>query len=91
MQNNLLTRAKVFHKANTVTLTSKKDFYDYFKQEKSGFAYAYWKEDDAIEQQIKKDLGVTPRCIPLRKKDDVGPCIFSDGQQGNLTLFAKAY
>ncbi len=88
IQNNLFNRTTEFVKQNSTEITSKEDFYDHFKTKKSGFVYAYWQENDAIEQQIKQDLNVTPRCLPFAK--DAGKCIFT-GKEGQLTLFAKAY
>jgi prolyl-tRNA synthetase len=89
IQNNLFKCAAEFVKQNSVEITNQEEFYNYFKGKKPGFVYAYWQENDAIEQQIKQDLGVTPRCLP-GTGDQPGKCIFT-GKDGQLTLFAKAY
>lgn len=91
IQSNLLKTAKKFVKQNSAEITNKKDFYKHFTTEKSGFVYAYWREDDAIERQIKQDLNVTVRCLPFEKRKSAGKCIFAGVKEGRLTVFAKAY
>jgi prolyl-tRNA synthetase len=91
IQSNLLKTAKKFVKQNSVEITNRKDFYDYFTAKKPGFVYAYWREDDALERQIKQDLNVTVRCLPFGKGKSVGKCIFSGDKSGRLAVFAKAY
>jgi len=91
IQSNLLKTAKKFVKQNSAEITNKRGFYEHFAAKKSGFVYAYWREDDAIERQIKQDLNVTVRCLPLVKQKSTGKCIFTGDKGGRLTLFAKAY
>jgi len=90
IQHNLYERAEKRLKENTVHLDSEKAFYHYFKKD-GGFAYAYWHEDNAVEQKIKEELKVTARCMPLADKDKRGKCIFSGKEGALLTVFAKAY
>jgi prolyl-tRNA synthetase len=90
MQQGLLARAEQRMSDASVTLENRDDFYAYFKKKQTGFAYAYWCEDAVFEKKLKQDLAVTPRCLPNKSKDQLGPCIFS-GKEGRLTLFAKAY
>ncbi len=58
---------------------------------KLGFVSAYWIGDDETEDQLKKELKVTARCIPLKTKADLGKCIFTGKENAPLTLFARAY
>ncbi len=90
LQNNLLTRAREFQQKNTVKIESKKDFYEFFAGE-GGFALAHWNGDAAIEKQIKEDLNVTIRCIPLVESPESGVCIFSGEKSKQRVVFAKAY
>lgn len=91
IHSNLLKAAKKFVKQNSVETTNRKDFYDYFAAKKPGFAYAYWREDDVVERQIKQDLNVTARCFPFVKQELTGKCIFTGVKEGKLAVFAKAY
>jgi len=91
IQHNLLERAKTYLKESSVTLSSEKEFYDYFKGNNGGFAYAYCYDDESIEAKLKQDLSVTMRCIPLETQDQRGTCIFSGKPNAPLILFAKAY
>jgi prolyl-tRNA synthetase len=90
LQNNLLTRARDFQKANTKIIHSKEEFYDYFKGE-GGFALAHWNGDPDIEAKIKQDLNVTIRCIPLVEHPENGQCLFSGEKSPQRVIFAKAY
>jgi prolyl-tRNA synthetase len=89
MQNNLLARAQQFQKDNTVNIDSKKDLYEFFKGD-GGFAAAHWNGSAEIETQLKQDLNVTLRCIPLNKGEP-GTCIFSGEKSAQRVIFAKAY
>lgn len=94
IQLNLLSRAKKFRTDNTRVITSKDDFYAYFNSDaktQPGFALAYWIDDEATEEMLKKDLKVSPRCIPLDTINERGKCIFTGQSNAHLTVFAKAY
>ena len=96
IQDGLLSRAKKFRQDNSREISSKQEFYDFFtpadrdKPEiHGGFAWSCFSCDPAIEEQLKNDLNVTVRCIPL-EGSDAGECIFT-GQKGRRVVFAKAY
>src|SRR6266849_1098801 len=72
IQKDLYERAKKFRDENTRAIDSKKDFYDFFTPKNSakpeihgGFALAHWNGSREVEDQVKNDLKVTVRCIPL--------------------------
>ncbi len=72
IQTKLYDRARDFRIANTKKIDKKDDFYAYFTPKNAdkpeihgGFALAHWNGDPAIEAQLKNDLNVTIRCIPL--------------------------
>jgi prolyl-tRNA synthetase len=90
LQTILLTRAREFQKKNSVVIDNKTDFYQFFEGE-GGFAYAHWNGDPEIEAQIKKDLNVTIRCIPLVEHPESGQCIFTGESSKQRVIFAKAY
>jgi prolyl-tRNA synthetase len=101
IQLNLFERAKAFRDENTRVIDSKKDFYDFFTPKNpakpeihGGFAIAHWNGSREVEEQIKNDLKVTIRCIPLDDSaplSDVGTCIFSGGPSPRRVVWAKAY
>src|SRR3989338_535800 len=90
IQANLLARAKDFQKKYSQVITHSDDFYAFFKKE-SGFIYAHFNGDPAIEAKIKQDLAVTIRCIPFDHVENRGKCIFTGEQNAQTVIFAKAY
>ncbi|HEV2047266.1 MAG TPA: proline--tRNA ligase [Chthoniobacterales bacterium] len=98
IQKNLYERAKKFRDDNTRTIDSKKDFYDFFTPKNSakpeihgGFALAHWNGSREVEDQIKNDLKVTIRCIPLDDSLEPGRCIFTGEPSARRVIWAKAY
>jgi prolyl-tRNA synthetase len=98
IQNTLYERAKKFRDANTRTIDSKKEFYDFFTPKNSakpeihgGFALAHWNGSRAVEEQIKNDLKVTIRVIPLDKSAEAGRCIFTGEPSARRVVWAKSY
>jgi len=90
MQAQLLKRARQFQQENTVVIENRDDFYKHFKND-GGFALAHWNGSADTEAQIKQDLGVTIRCIPLENKSAPGKCIFTGEPSAQQVIFAKAY
>src|SRR6202035_3256387 len=83
IQKNLYDRAKKFQEENTRVIESKKEFYDFFTAKNAnkpeihgGFALAHWNGSREVEEQIKNDLKVTIRVIPLGESE-AGKCIFT--------------
>ena len=91
MQQGLFDRALARRESATQTIESKDDFYKHFAGEGSGFVYAHFCGDLAVEEEIKADLKVTLRCIPLHGHDDGGTCIFTGKPSKQRVLWAKAY
>jgi prolyl-tRNA synthetase len=91
MHTNLLERARSFLRENTQQIESEHEFYQYFSEGGSGFAYAHWNGDAAIEAKIKQDLNVTIRCIPLLENPQAGTCIFTGETSKQRVIFAKSY
>src|SRR5919106_4014388 len=84
IQHTLYERAKKFRDENTSTIDSKKEFYDFFTAKDSakpeihgGFALAHWNGSREVEEQIKNDLKVTVRVVPLDDSPEPGKCIFT--------------
>jgi prolyl-tRNA synthetase len=97
IQQNLYDRAKKFRDDNTREIDKKEDFYEYFTPKNSGkpeihggFALAHWNGSREIEQQIKNDLKVTIRVIPLGRAES-GKCIFTGEPSQRRVIWAKSY
>lgn len=93
IQDTLFTRAKQFKEANTVKIDTKADFYNFFKDNEGGFAYAHWNGSAQVEEQIKNDLKVTIRSIPLplERDNEEGKCVITGEPSNQRVYFAKSY
>jgi prolyl-tRNA synthetase len=98
IQNSLYARAKEFQDANTHEINSKKDFYDFFTAKNAskpeihgGFALAHWNGSREVEEQIKDDLKVTIRVVPLDESSEPGQCIFTGEPSSRRVVWAKSY
>ncbi len=98
VQANLLAKAKQFRDQHTVRINTKQDFYDFFTPKNQenpeihgGFALSHWSGDPAVETQVKNELNVTIRCIPLDAPEEEGRCVISGQPSRHRVLFAKAY
>ena len=98
IQHNLYQRALGFREAHTVALDARDAFGAYFTPQNEakpeihgGFAKAPWCGDAACEKQIKDELNVTIRCIPLDAPRETGACVYCKKPSGQQVIFAKAY
>jgi prolyl-tRNA synthetase len=98
IQQNLYNRAKKFRDEHTRVIQSKDEFYDFFTPRNlekpeihGGFALAHWNGSREVEEQIKSDLKVTVRSIPLDGSDEPGRCIFTGEPSARRVIWAKAY
>jgi prolyl-tRNA synthetase len=101
IQDAMLARAKAFRAEHTRDIDSKADFYAYFTPPAQkdpnaptpihgGFAMTHFSGDVAVEKQIKDDLGVTVRCIPLGDGEP-GTCPFTGKPSAKRVVWAKSY
>lgn len=104
IQNGLHDRARAMVRQNTTIINTRDEFYDYFtpanKEQPEihgGFALCHWNGSAAIEEQVKSDLAVTVRGIPLPGQwlDDLvrepGTCPFTGEPSSQRVVFAKSY
>ncbi len=98
IQKTLFERARAFREQHTVPIDGKEAFYDFFTPENpekpevhGGFALCHWGGDPAVEEQVKRDLQVTIRSIPLESAEEAGTCPFSGKPSPRRVVFAKAY
>ena len=98
IQQTIFERARQYREQHTVTIDSRKDFYDFFTPQNAerpeihgGFALAHWNGKTDVEAKIKEDLGVTIRCIPLDGEAEAGRCIITGEPSARRVVFAKSY
>ena len=98
IQKRLFERARDLRDSNTTAIDSKDDFYAYFTPKNAekpeihgGFALCHWSGQAFVEEQVKNDLGVTVRCIPLDAQEEQGKCIISGEPSQRRVIFAKSY
>jgi prolyl-tRNA synthetase len=98
IQNNLYQRALKFRDENTQEIDNKDDFYNYFTPENKkkpeihgGFVSAHWDGSEEVEEQLKKDLKVTIRCIPFEGDKTPGKCVISGRPSKGRVIFGKSY
>jgi prolyl-tRNA synthetase len=101
IQDGLLARATAYRTEYTREIDTKDAFYAYFTPEPTkdpndptpihgGFAMTHFCGDVAVEKQIKEELGVTVRCIPMGP-DAPGVCPFTGKPSSKRALWAKSY
>ena len=94
-------RAAAFRAAHTRVIDSREEFYAWFTAPKTknpndptpihgGFAMTHFSGDTAVEAQIKEDLGVTVRCVPLAPGEP-GTCPFTGKPSAKRVVWAKSY
>ena len=98
IQNGLFEKAKAFRDSNIKTIDNKDEFYKFFTPANKdkpeihgGFALCHWNGSAAVEEQVKNDLNVTIRCIPLDGKLEDGKCVISGEPSKQRVIFAKSY
>jgi prolyl-tRNA synthetase len=101
IQQALLERAKKFRDENTRRIDSKEEFYAFFTPKDparpeihGGFALTHWDGSRGVEEQIKNDLKVTIRVVPLddpANPPEPGVCPFTGNPSPRRVIWAKAY
>src|SRR5947199_259028 len=98
IRQNPFERAKEFRDEHTRVINSKTEFYDFFTPKNAakpeihgGFALAHWNGLGEVEAQIKNDLKVTIRVIPLDDSSEPGSCIFTGEPSRRRVIWAKSY
>ncbi len=102
IQDNLLARAKAFRAEHTRVIDSKEALYAWFTPQGAdkpeihgGFALCHWNGSAEVEAQLKEDLKVTIRCIPVAGEwgydDAPGRCVMTGEASVGRVVLAKAY
>lgn len=90
IQVNMFEKAKAERDEKTFVATD----YETFKSkmaEKPGFAKVMWCGDEACEEKVKADTGVTIRCIPFEQEKLSDVCAFCGEKAEKMVYMAKAY
>lgn len=100
IQDGLLARARAFRDQNSRLIDTREEFYAYFTPERvgpnmptpihGGFALTHFGGSVEVEERIKKELGVTIRCIPLANGEP-GVCPFTGQPSPKRVVWAKSY
>ena len=98
IQHQLFERARIFQETHTQALDDRQTFERYFTPRNAekpeihgGFAVSHWCGDAQCEKQIKEQLNVTIRCIPLENPREAGACVCCGRPSGERVVWAKAY
>lgn len=93
IHSELYVKALAYQKANTVAVSTQKEFVEIFGQDVHAgrFVVAPFKGDKALEAKIQKEFGVTIRCIPHNFPPAVYPCLFTKQTGASQVIFAKSY
>lgn len=98
MQGSMLKKAEQFRDRHIKRIDTKEEFYAFFTPKSNeaseihgGFALCHWSGEEAVEEQVKKDLNVTIRCIPLDEPEEEGYCVISGKPSRKRVIFAKSY
>jgi len=98
MQKGLYEKAKKFRDAHLKKIDTKEEFYAFFTPKNrdnpeihAGFALCHWSGEESVEAQVKNDLNVTIRCIPLDQPEEEGRCVISGKPSKKRVIFAKSY
>jgi prolyl-tRNA synthetase len=100
IQDSLYQRARAHRDEHTHRIDSKEEFYKFFSAPDAaenaptpihgGFALTHFSGDVELERNIKDELSVTVRCIPLEKSEP-GTCPFTGKPSAQRVIWAKAY
>lgn len=90
IQGDMLAKAKRHLEEHTYTATSKEEFEKIFA-EKSGFVKAMWCGEQACEEAIKENMGVTSRCMPFEQEHLSDTCVCCGKPAKKMVYWGKAY
>jgi len=98
IQQGMLKRAKETLASNTRKIDSKEELYEFFTPKNAeqpeihgGFALMHWSGEREVEEQLKTELAVTLRCIPLKDTDGPGTCPMTGKPSKQRVIWAKSY
>lgn len=90
MQKEMLERARAHRDEHTYSATTLDEFKE-VAENKSGFIKAMWCGDEACENALKEEAGVTSRCMPFEQETLADTCICCGKPAKALVYWGKAY
>lgn len=90
MQKEMLERARAHRDAHTYSATTLDEFKE-VAESKPGFIKAMWCGDQACEDQLKEEAGVTSRCMPFAQEHLADTCVCCGKPAKALVYWGKAY
>ena len=90
MQKDMLERARTHRDAHTYTAKDLDEFKD-IAENKPGFIKAMWCGDQACEDALKEEAGVTSRCMPFEQEEITCECICCKKPAKTMVYWGKAY
>lgn len=90
IQKDMYDRAAKHLEEHTYTAATKEEF-DRLFREKSGFVKAMWCGEQACEDMIKEDYGVTSRCMPFKQEQISDVCVCCGKPARKMVYWGRAY
>ena len=90
MHHDMLERARTHRENHTYEATTLDEFKK-IADEKPGFIKAMWCGDQACEDALKEEAGVTSRCMPFEQEHIADTCIYCGKPAKHLVYWGKAY
>ena len=90
IQKDMYDRAAKHLEEHTYTAVTKEEF-DRLFREKSGFVKAMWCGEQACEDMIKEDYGVTSRCMPFKQETVSDVCVCCGKPAKKMVYWGRAY
>ena len=90
MQKEMLERARAHRDAHTYSATTMDEFKE-IADNKPGFIKAMWCGDQACEDKLKEEVGVTSRCMPFAQEHLSDTCICCGKPAKAMVYWGKAY
>ena len=90
IQSDMYERALRHLEEHTYSAATKEEFVSTF-EEKTGFVKAMWCGEQACEDKIKEEYGVTSRCMPFRQEEISSTCVCCGKPAKKMVYWGKAY
>lgn len=90
IQENLFTKAKKFLQENMREVSDYNEFKEVIEK-KRGLIKTYWCGSKNCEDKVKEETKASIRCIPFKKEEALGRCIYCGKESSTVVYFARAY
>ena len=90
MQKDMLERARTHRDAHTYVAHNMEEIKD-IADNKPGFIKAMWCGDQACEDRLKDEVGITSRCMPFKQEQLSDVCVCCGKPAKKMVYWGKAY